>query len=215
LASPDHSSGPSPSDAPPPARSPRADRPGLNRLDKRELLVCVCGGIAAYKSAQLVSALVQDGASVTVAMTRNARRFVGRVTFEALSGRRVATSLWRDSTSKGIDHLTLSETADLILVAPATANMIAKAANGLADDLISNLLLAAACPVLIAPAMNTRMWQNAAVRRNVDRLRESGVHLIGPETGWQACRAVGPGRMSEPDAIHAEVKRLLGATQHA
>jgi phosphopantothenoylcysteine decarboxylase/phosphopantothenate--cysteine ligase len=174
-----------------------------------ELLVCVSGGIAAYKTATLVSMLVQDGCGVTVAMTRNARRFVGPITFQALSGRPVVTSPWRASGSGDIQHLKLSETADLILVAPATANIIGKLAGGIADDLVSTLLLGAACPVILAPAMNTRMWQHPAVQRNVAFLRESGFELVGPEEGWQACGTVGPGRMSEPETLLAAVRAHL------
>lgn len=174
-----------------------------------ETLVCVCGGIAAYKVASVVSALAQRGCGVTVAMTRNARRFVGEITFEALSGRPVATSNWRAAEHVGVQHLKLSERADLLLLAPATANTIAKYALGLADDLVSNLLLGAACPVVIAPAMNERMWANPATQRNVALLKEAGVEFIGPESGWQACRAVGPGRMSEPEAIVERVSARL------
>jgi len=181
-----------------------AARPALRG---REILVCVCGGIAAYKTAALVSALVQRGCGVTVAMTRAARRFVGPVTFEALTGRRVLVSLWHGGEPGDIQHLALSERADLIVVAPATANLLGKLANGIADDLVSALLLGAACPVLLAPAMNARMWQHAAVQRNLTFLRESGFAFVGPEEGWQACRTVGVGRMSEPEtlleAIHA------------
>jgi len=174
-----------------------------------ELLVCVCGGIAAYKTAALVSMLVQHGCGVTVAMTRNARRFVGPITFQALTGRPVVTNPWRTSNSGDIQHLKLSETADLILVAPATANIIGKLAGGIADDLVSTLLLGAACPVILAPAMNTRMWQHPAVQRNVALLRERGFELVGPEEGWQACGTVGPGRMSEPQTLLAAVREHL------
>lgn len=177
-------------------------------LPGARVLVCVCGGIAAYKSAMLVSLLAQGGAEVTVAMTRSALRFVGEQTFRALSGRSVYTSLWR-AQRDDIHHLSLSESADLIVVAPATANIIGKLAGGIADELISTLLLGAACPILMAPAMNTRMWAHPAVQRNVAFLRDTGVHLIGPDDGWQACRAVGPGRMSEPAAIAQETGRLL------
>lgn len=195
-----------------PAKAP--DAPASAAADPRaahEILVCVCGGIAAYKTAALVSALVQRGAGVTVAMTPAARRFIGKTTFEALSGRPVQTSSWR-SGGGGIQHLSLSESADLIVVAPATANTIAKLAAGLADDLVSSLLIGAAAPVLMAPAMNERMWRNAATQRNIGFLRESGVEFVGPESGWQACRAVGPGRMSEPEALLAAIQARLAAT---
>lgn len=176
-----------------------------------EVLVCVTGGIAAYKTATVVSTLVQRGSGVSVAMTRNARRFVGPVTFQALSGRAVHLDPWRPADAGDITHLKLSESADLAVVAPATADVIGKLAAGLADDLVSTLLLGAACPVMLAPAMNTRMWQNAAVQRNVAFLRDAGVRMVGPESGWQACRAVGIGRMSEPDEIVAAIIEQLRA----
>ncbi len=190
----------------------QANSPTNSTLSGYEVLVCVTGGIAAYKTAALVSALVQQGGGVTVAMTRNAQRFVGPVTFEALTGRPVATGMWRRHSSASIPHLTLSETADLIVVAPATANIIGKLAGGIADDLVSTLLLGAECPVMLAPAMNARMWQHPATQRNVAWLRENGYTLVGPEEGWQACRAVGPGRMSAPETLLAEIRKQLLAT---
>lgn len=185
-----------------------ADIPDLSGY---EVLVCVTGGIAAYKTAALVSALVQRGCGVTTAMTRAARRFVGPTTFEALTGRPVATSMWRRHNAGEIQHLTLTERADLVVVAPATANIIGKLAGGIADDLVSTLLLGADCPVLIAPAMNARMWANPATQRNIQFLRECGYAFVGPDEGWQACRAVGPGRMSEPEAILAAISASLPA----
>jgi len=175
--------------------------------------VCVCGGIAAYKTATLVSMLVQRGCGVTVAMTRAARRFVGPTTFQALSGRPVATSMWRGGAA--VPHIALAQSCDLIVVAPATANIIGKLAGGIADDLVSTLLLGAGTRLLLAPAMNTRMWQHPAVQRNVAFLRDAGCALIGPDEGWQACRSVGPGRMSEPHAICAEIERLLRSSGSA
>jgi len=174
-----------------------------------EVVVCVTGGIAAYKVAEVVSQLVQDGCGVTVAMTRGARRFVGPTTFQALTGRPVLMSQWHTADPGAMEHLRPSETADLIVVAPATANVIGKLANGIADDLVSTLLLGANCPVLLAPAMNTRMWQHPAVQRNVAFLREAGFQLVGPEEGRLACGTLGPGRMSEPEAILAAVRQQL------
>jgi phosphopantothenoylcysteine decarboxylase/phosphopantothenate--cysteine ligase len=173
------------------------------------LLVCVCGGIAAYKTAVVVSTLVQEGCGVSVAMTRNAQRFVGPVTFGALTGRPVFTSQWRGADGADIQHLKLSERADLVLVAPATANVIGKLAGGIADDLVSSLLLGADCATVLAPAMNTRMWEHPAVQRNVEFLRSSGYTLVGPGAGWLACRTVGAGRMSEPDEIAGVVRSQL------
>jgi len=174
-----------------------------------ELLLCVTGGISAYKTAQLASLLVQRSCGVTVAMTRGARRFIGPTTFTALTGRPVYTSLWHPPAGGEIQHLALSERADVILVAPATANIIGKLAGGIADDLVSALLLGAACPVMLAPAMNSRMWQHPAVQRNVAFLRDAGCSIVGPEEGWLACRTVGPGRMSEPDTLLAAVTSQL------
>lgn len=178
-------------------------------LEGYEVLLCVCGGIAAYKSAALASSLVQDGCGVTVVMTRAARRFVTPVTFRALTGRAVHTSLWSEGAGGAIQHLRLTEIADYLVVAPATANIIGKVAGGIADDLVSCLLIGSGCPVLMAPAMNERMWAHPAVRRNVAFLRENGVQFIGPDSGWQACRAVGPGRMSEPEYIAESLRGLL------
>jgi len=174
-----------------------------------ELLVCVTGGVAAYKVAFLVSRLVQDGCGVTVAMTRAARRFVGPTTFQALTGRPVLTSQWHARDPGAMEHLRPSETADLLLVAPATANILGKLAGGIADDLVSTLLLGADCPVMLAPAMNTRMWRHPAVQRNVRFLREHGLHFVGPAEGHLACGATGPGRMSEPDELYAAVRAAL------
>lgn len=180
-------------------------------LTDYELVVGVCGGIAAYKSAALVSRLVQDGAGVTVAMTAAARRFVGPPTFQALTGRPVLRSLWDESGGSNMLHLDPTEKADLLVVAPATANIIGKLANGVADDLVSTLLLGSACPVLLAPAMNTHMWEHPSTQRNVAYLREIGVTMVGPETGWLACGLYGAGRMSEPEAILEAVRAKLHA----
>ncbi len=174
-----------------------------------EVVVCVTGGIAAYKTAALVSSLVQDGCGVTVAMTRSAGRFVGPTTFRALTGRPVVASLWRATSSGDMAHLDPAANADLVVVAPATANIIGKLAGGIADDLVSTLLLGAGCPVLLAPAMNMRMWQHPAVERNVAFLREHGFLLVGPEEGWLACGDVGPGRMSEPDKLYGAMREQL------
>lgn len=173
-----------------------------------EVLVCVAGGIAAYKTAAVVSGLVQAGASVSVALTRNGRRFVGVETFRALTGRHVHTTMWGRAAPE-FGHLTLSETADLIVVAPATANIIGKLAGGIADDLVSTLLIGADCPILMAPAMNTRMWRHGAVQRNVQFLKELGIQWVGPATGRMACGTEGPGRMAEPEDLLAEITRLL------
>ena len=166
-----------------------------------EVVVAVCGGIAAYKVCEIVSRLVQRGSGVTVVMTDAATRFVGPATFQALSGRRVVTSLWHEHDADDIRHITLSGAADLLLIAPATANMIGKIAGGIADDPVSTLVISAASPVVLAPAMNDRMWQNPLVVRNVETLRGHEYQFVGPGEGWLACRSVGPGRMAEPSEI--------------
>ncbi len=180
-----------------------------DRLRGNEVLVAVCGGIAAYKVCTVVSRLVQQGAGVTVMMTPSARRFVGEQTFAALSGRPVQTSLWEPPPAHVPPHLDLTESADLMLIAPATANIIGKLAGGIGDDLVSTTVLGAACPVVLAPAMNTRMWENPIVQQNLERLREADYRIIEPGTGWQACRTVGRGRMAEPEEILAEIERML------
>lgn len=188
-----------------PATGGGATGGGALALTGYEVVVCVCGGIAAYKTAALVSELVQQGCGVTVVMTRNARRFVGPTTFAALTGRPVPASMWHASGPGEMQHLSLAEAADLIVVAPATANILGKLAGGIADDLVSTLLLGADSPVLLAPAMNARMWQHPSVRRNVALLREAGFIFVGPEEGWLACGMVGPGRMSEPEVLREAV----------
>ena len=177
----------------------------------REIVLCVTGGIAAYKAAALASQLRQRGANVTVAMTDAARRLVGPVTFEAVSGNQVATTLWPEPGTRPLDHIALSDRAELIIVAPATANFIGKVAAGIADDVVTTTIMAAATtvPVLLAPAMNNGMWTNPIVQRNVRTLTDLGYHTVGPADGWLACGTQGPGRMSEPDDIIAAAEALL------
>jgi len=176
---------------------PRPSLPG------QRVLLCVCGGIAAYKAAELVRRLREAGAEVQVAMTENAQRFVGAPTFQALSGRAVRTSLWDEAAEAAMGHIELARWADRVLVAPATANTLAKLAHGFADDLVSTLCLATIAPIAVAPAMNNRMWLHPATQANVATLRARGVRFIGPDDGAQACGEFGPGRMSEPAAIVA------------
>lgn len=175
----------------------------------REILVGVTGGIAAYKTAALVSDLVQSGIGVTVVMTRSAAKFVGPATFRALTGRPVATRAFEDDDHPLGPHIELARKAELLCVAPATANFLAKAACGLADDLLSTMLLSFTGPVLLAPAMNREMWMKPAVQRNVAQLRDDGFEFVGPGDGWQSCRERGVGRMSEAAEIAAAVRRLL------
>src|SRR3954471_11977632 len=178
-------------------------------LKGREIIVAVCGGIAAYKVADVVSKLVQLGAGVTVVMTAEAQKFITPLTFQALSGRPVRTSTFDLVESSDPQHIGLTERADLMLVAPATNNIIAKVAHGLCDDLVSLMVCAAACPVVFAPAMNDRMWAHPVAQENVAKLAGIGYRFIGPEPGWLACRNVGVGRLSEPGRIVEEVTRML------
>jgi phosphopantothenoylcysteine decarboxylase/phosphopantothenate--cysteine ligase len=174
----------------------------------REILIGVCGGVSAYKSAAMVSRLVQDGHGVTVVLTRSAKRFIGAATFRALTGRQVVRDIFDPSYPLGA-HIELARLADILCVAPATANLLAKAAHGIADDLLSTLLLTFTGPKLLAPAMNTEMWAQAAVQRNVDQLKADGYRLIGPASGWLSCRDQGAGRMSEPEEIRAAILEAL------
>jgi phosphopantothenoylcysteine decarboxylase/phosphopantothenate--cysteine ligase len=179
------------------------------QLKGREIIVAVCGGIAAYKVADVVSKLVQHGAGVSVCMTAEAQKFITPLTFQALSGREVRTSTFDLVESSDPQHISLTERADLMLVAPATNNIIAKVANGLCDDLISLMVCAAACPVVFAPAMNNRMWEHPIAQENFAKLAGLGYRFIGPEPGWLACRNVGVGRLSEPAKIVDEIVSML------
>ena len=178
-------------------------------LEGREIVVGVSGGIAAYKAAALTSLLVQQGAGVTAVLTRNARRFVGAATFAALTGRAVASRSFDPAAFPLGAHIELAARADLVVVAPASADLLAKAAAGIADDLLATLLLSAECPVAMAPAMNTAMWEKPAVQRNVRRLEDDGVTIIPPGSGWLSCRQRGAGRMAEPEAIVAVIEGIL------
>jgi phosphopantothenoylcysteine decarboxylase/phosphopantothenate--cysteine ligase len=192
--------------------APEGQPPPAMKLKGREIIVAVCGGIAAYKVADVVSKLVQLGAGVTVAMTKEAQKFVGPLTFEALSGRKVRTDTFELADPGDAQHIGLTERADLMLVAPATANMIAKVTHGLCDDLVSLMISASACPIVFAPAMNHRMWDHPITKENVAKLASIGYRFIGPESGWLACRNVGAGRLSEPAKIVEEVTRMLSET---
>ncbi|HTN74678.1 MAG TPA: flavoprotein [Pirellulaceae bacterium] len=178
-------------------------------LANREILIGVTGGIAAYKTAMLVSKLVQAGASVTVAMTPAAAKFVGPPTFSALTGRNVATEVFDDPDYPLGAHIMLAQRAELFCIAPATANYLAKCAHGLADDLLSTLYLATAAPVLVAPAMNCEMWEKPATQRNLTQLQADGVEIIEPDAGWLSCRQQGKGRMAEPERILAAIVARL------
>ena len=176
-----------------------------------EIVVGVSGGIAAYKAAALTSLLVQDGAQVTAVLTRNARRFIGAATFAALTGRPVASRSFDPAVFPLGAHIELAAKADLVIVAPATADLLAKAAGGVADDLLTTLLLCAECPVLYAPAMNAAMWEKPAVQRNVQQVAADGGIIVQPGTGWLSCRRQGTGRMAEPEEIAAVIRTTLAA----
>ncbi len=181
---------------------------------KPHIVLGITGGIAAYKSAELARLLIKAGADVTVVMTKSAQQFVTAVTMQALSGNKVFTDLWDADIPNNMAHIELTRGADLVLVAPATGNFIAKIANGLADDLLSTLCLArncSACPLLIAPAMNREMWDNPATRRNITTIKSDGVIILGPAPGDQACGETGMGRMLEPADIFTAVMAALAA----
>jgi len=182
-------------------------------LQGREILVGVTGGIAAYKAADLVSRLVQEGAAVSVVMTEHATRFVGPPTFQALSRRPVYTDLFAEGAYDA-DHVALADRAEAAVVAPATANVIGKLAAGIADDLLSTVLLALRVPVILAPAMNSAMWNHPAVQANVETLRRRGVRFVGPEEGRLACGTEGLGRMAEPETILQAVLEVLSRHPH-
>jgi len=174
----------------------------------RHIVLGITGGVAAYKAAELTRLLVKRGISVQVVMTEAATQFITPVTMQALSGRPVFTSMWDSSIANGMPHIELSRQADLILIAPATADFMAKLVHGMSDDLLSTLCLARDCPLYIAPAMNKQMWEHNATQRNLKQLLQDQVHVLGPDAGEQACGEVGQGRMLEPEAI---VQALLEA----
>jgi len=175
------------------------------------VLLCVTGGIACYKTADLASRLTQAGAAVETAMTEAAMRFVAPLTFQSLTGRRVYTSLWQATEQYESAHISLTEQADLLIIAPATADILAKMAVGLADDLVSTPALSAcgAGDLLAAPAMNSRMWAATPTRENVKRLVDRGVCMVGPGEGRLACGTTGPGRMAEPAEIFEAAAKML------
>jgi phosphopantothenoylcysteine decarboxylase/phosphopantothenate--cysteine ligase len=176
----------------------------MPQLAKKRILLGVTGGIAAYKAAELTRLLVKAGAHVQVVMTQAAMQFVGAQTFQALSGNPVVTDLWHEAAN-GMAHINLSREADLAVIAPASADFIAKLAHGQADDMLSTLCLARNCPLLVAPAMNQQMWANPATQRNIAQLTADGVELLGPASGEQACGEIGLGRMLEPADLYAAI----------
>jgi len=180
---------------------------------KKNIALGVCGGIAAYKAVEVLRGLQRAGCVVRVAMTKRACEFVQPLTFRALSGSHVVVDDYAPDNPDPIAHITFSQTTDLLIVAPATANIIAKFANGVADDFLSSTYLACTAPVLIAPAMNTTMLEHPATQRNLERLRADGVHVVEPDAGEMACGTIGPGRLSEPEQIVAAALEILAASQ--
>lgn len=181
----------------------------MTELHSRRILLGITGGIAAYKAAELVRLLIKAGYKVQCVMTEAAQHFIGAATLQALSGRPVLIQLWDETNGDGMDHIRLSREADAILIAPASANFIAKLAHGLADDLLSTLCLARACPLAVAPAMNKQMWDKPATQRNLAQIRQDGVAVFGPASGEQACGELGMGRMLEPETLLIELEALF------
>ncbi|MBX3616849.1 bifunctional phosphopantothenoylcysteine decarboxylase/phosphopantothenate--cysteine ligase CoaBC [Nitrosomonas sp.] len=175
----------------------------------KHIVLGITGGVAAYKAAELARLLTQNGVEVQTVMTEAACQFINSATFQSLTGQPVYTNLWETNASYNMAHINLSRDADMILIAPASADFIAKIANGLADDLLTALCLARDCQLLVAPAMNRQMWENAATQRNVSRLQQDGVRILGPASGEQACGEVGMGRMLEVSELLQSVQDCL------
>jgi len=186
------------------------------KLQHRHFVIGITGGIAAYKTCELIRRLQDEGATVQVVMTESGTRFVSQLTFQALSGRPVYCSAWETPAQSGpanaMPHIDLTRECDAILVAPASADFIARIANGQANDLLTTLCLAREVPLFIAPAMNRQMWQNAATQRNIEQLRHDSIRLLGPDTGSQACGEIGDGRMLEPQSLLADSLLSLAPT---
>src|SRR3954471_9696366 len=175
--------------------------------ERLRVVLGVAGGIAAYKACELLRRFTESGHDVTVVPTEAALEFVGAATWAALSGKPVATDVWADVHE--VPHVRIGQEADLVVVAPTTANVLAKAAHGLADDLLTNTLLTARCPVVLAPAMHTEMWEHPATRDNVETLRSRGVHVVEPASGRLTGADTGPGRLPEPEDIYVVCRALM------
>ena len=178
-------------------------------MASHKIILGVTGGIAAYKAAELTRLLIKNDCDVQVVMTESACHFITPLTFQALSGKEVLTSLWKNNTNNGMSHIELSRNYDLIIIAPASANFLAKLTHGLADDLLSSLCLARTCPIALAPAMNVHMWNNEATQRNVSQLKKDGVLFFGPDSGEQACGDIGLGRMMDAEEIFESIQSHL------
>lgn len=181
----------------------------------RRVAIGVSGGIAAYKAIEVLRGLQRAGCDVRVAMTRHACEFIQPLTFRALSGSYVVVDDYAPDNPDPIAHITFSQTIDLFVIAPATANLLAKLANGIADDFVSSTYLACTAPVLIAPAMNTVMWEHPATQRNVEKLRADGVQIVEPDAGEMACGTIGPGRLSHPETIVAAALEILKVSKQS
>src|ERR1700704_571695 len=179
----------------------------MAELGNKRILLGLTGGIAAYKSAELVRELTRHGADIQVVMTDSACKFITPQTLQALSGKPAYVDMWDDRVPNGMPHIELSRDRDLVVIAPATADFIAKLVHGAADDLLSTLCLARECPLMVAPAMNRQMWENPATQRNIAQLHRDGIVVLGPDSGEQACGETGMGRMLEP----VDLARLIGA----
>lgn len=178
-------------------------------MKDKKIVLGVCGSIAAYKSADVASKLVQKGAQVAVVMTASATKFVTPLTFQTITRIRVMHDMFDTDSVLDSVHISMTDHADLILIAPATANVIGKMAHGIGDDMLTSIILAAACPIYIAPAMNDRMYKNAVVQDNMKLLGKRGMTFIEPEEGYLACGSFGPGRLASPDKIVAAVEKAL------
>lgn len=196
----------------PPTSKPLTCKAMSDTSRPKRVLLAVGGGIAAYKSAILCSRLAQTGHQVQTAMTQSATEFLGAATLAALSGQPVGLGSFSAQHSPLGPHIELARGVDVMIVAPATANLIAKFAQGIADDLVSTLYLQNTAPVLIAPAMSDPMWSKPAVQRNVAQLVSDGCQIIGPESGWLSCRVQGMGRMTDPETIFQSATKILAAS---
>jgi phosphopantothenoylcysteine decarboxylase/phosphopantothenate--cysteine ligase len=170
-------------------------------MKDRRIVLGITGGIAAYKAAELASRLVQEGLVVSTVMTRNATEFIAPLTLSSLTGHPVHVDMWKPVETERAEHIELATAADAVVIAPATANFLGKVASGIADDLLTTVVMATTAPVLIAPTMNTHMWQNTIVQRNVQTLKDAGYRFVEPESGWLACGWEGPGRLASCDRI--------------
>jgi len=176
---------------------------------QKKIVLGVTGGIACYKACEILRLLTKSGHDVNVMMSTGAQKFVTPLTFQTLSGHSVATDLFNLTQESEIGHITLADSADLILIAPATANILAKAAHGICDDLISTVLLATKAPIVFAPSMNVNMYENPITQENISTLKKQGRHIVDPDKGELACGWEGKGRLAEPESIVAEVARIL------